>query len=509
MSVSTGALEAAPTPERSRSHLHILKSTAVIGGSSLINILLSIVRTKAMAVLLGPSGVGLMGLFGAILDLAHTATEFGVQQSGVRQIAEAVGSGNETRIARTALVLRRVSLVLGVTGALVLLALSAPIASFSFDTPGHAAGVALLSLALFCRVVSAGQAALIQGLRRIGDLARISVLGGLASTVVGVPLVYVLGENGVALSILAMSIVSLLASWWFARKVSISPVRMRWSETSAETVALFRLGIVFMASGLLTTGAAYAIRLIVLQNGGIEAAGLFQSAWALGGLYAGFILQAMGTDFYPRLTAAAHDNEECNRLVNEQAHVSMLLAGPGLLGTLTLAPLIMLLFYSPSFVAAADLLRWICLGMMLRIVAWPMGYIVLAKGAGRIFFWTEVAATLVQVGLAWLLVPWLGPVGAGIAFFGLYVWHGILIYLLVRRLTGYRMSGENIRLGLIFLPAASLIFSAFHLLSLPMATVLGLLVTFAATLHALRQLLRQLPDTALPVPLRNLVAKLI
>ena len=51
-------------------------------------------------------------------------------------------------------------------------------------------------------------------------------------------------------------------------------------------------------------GAAYTIRLIVLRNAGLEAAGLYQAAWVLGGLYVAFILQAMGADFYPRLTEA-------------------------------------------------------------------------------------------------------------------------------------------------------------------------------------------------------------
>ena len=120
----------------------------------------------------------------------------------------------------------------------------------------------------------------------------------------------------------------------------------------------------------------------------------------------------MGTDFYPRLTAIAGDHTACNRLVNEQAQVSILLAGPGVLATLTFAPLVMRLFYSPEFYGAADLLRWICLGMLLRIIAWPMGFIVLAKGEQAIFFWTEVAATVVHIGLAWLLVAEFGLVGS-------------------------------------------------------------------------------------------------
>jgi len=80
-------------------HTQILKSTAIIGGASVINVLFAIVRNKAMAVLLGPQGVGLMGLYSSIADLTQTLAALGIQDSGVRQIAEAAGTGDGQRIA--------------------------------------------------------------------------------------------------------------------------------------------------------------------------------------------------------------------------------------------------------------------------------------------------------------------------------------------------------------------------------------------------------------------------
>ena len=59
----------------------------------MLKIGLGIVRTKAMALLLGPAGVGLLGLYGTIADLAQTIAGMGINTSGVRQIAEAVGHG--------------------------------------------------------------------------------------------------------------------------------------------------------------------------------------------------------------------------------------------------------------------------------------------------------------------------------------------------------------------------------------------------------------------------------
>lgn len=497
----------APAPARAHSYTQILKSTAMIGGSSVVNIGFSIIRNKAMAVLLGPEGVGLMGLYTSIADLTQTLAGLGIQVSGVRQIAEAAGAEDTERIARTATVLRRISIVLGVAGAVLLAAFAMPVAQFTFGDRSHAMGVALLAIAVLFRLISAGQIALVQGMRHIADLARINMLAALFSTAIGIPMVYRFGQAGIVPALVAMAAMSILTSWWYARKIKVEPVAISAGQIVEESAALLRLGVVFMASGFLTVGAAYAVRIIVMRQDGFEAAGLYQAAWTLGGLYAGFILQAMGTDFYPRLTAVAEDDEECNRLVNEQTQISILLAGPGLIATLTIAPLVMTLFYSPAFHPAVDVLRWICLGMMLRIVSWPMGFIVLAKGDRNTFFWTEVAATVVNVGLAWLLVPRVGLVGAGMAFFGLYIWHGILIYVLVNRMSGFRWSASNLRLGLIFLPATVIVFGVVFVLPIWPAAAVGAAFALVTGLYSLRMLAILLPEETLPAFIRPWLKK--
>ena len=118
---------------KKNSYGQALKSSAIIGGSSIINIAIGIVRTKCMALLLGPSGIGLMGVFGSILDLTQSIAGMGVNGSGVRQIAEAVGSQDSRRIAITALVLRRTAIFLGLMGAAFLFGFSKQISLFTWD----------------------------------------------------------------------------------------------------------------------------------------------------------------------------------------------------------------------------------------------------------------------------------------------------------------------------------------------------------------------------------------
>jgi PST family polysaccharide transporter len=495
-------------PSDGRSYDQILKSTALIGASSAINVGFSILRLKAFALLLGPNGVGLIGLYSSLLEVSQALAGLGVQTSGVRQIAEAEASGDQKRITQTIIALRRVSLLLAMVGALGF-AFAAPFLSPTMSGEGAQATVAILAAALALRIIAGSQGALIQGKRRIADLAKLNTIGAGVSTLAAIPLVYWWGLGGIAPSILVMAAASLATSSWYSRKVELPALSVSWADFGREAQALLRLGMIFMVSAVLTLASAYVIRLIVLQGEGLIAAGLYQAAWTIGGLYASFILQAMGADFYPRLTAICHDNDACNRLVNEQVQVSILLAGPGVLATLTLAPLVLGVLYSSEFVPAVELLRWICVGMLLRIVAWPLGYIIVARAANKAFFWTEVAATLVHVGVAWILVPRLGLVGAGLAFFGLYLWHSGLVYLLVRSMSGFRFSSVNIWLIALFTGASGLLLGAFATLPPVYSGCLGIVSTLACSAFALRMLSALLSADMLPARLRWLIRKTI
>ena len=253
-----------------------------------------------------------------------------------------------------------------------------------------------------------------------------------------------------------------------------------------------------MANGLMVMGCAYLVRIAVLRQLGVEAAGFYQAAWALGGLYVGFILQAMGADFYPRLTAVANNNEECNRLVNEQALVGLLLAGPGVIGTLAIAPLALQLLYSSEFGKAVELLRWLCLGMMLRVATWPMGFIIVARGERRIFFWSELAGNLLQVSLIWASLKVFGLSGAGIGFFSMFLIYSFGIYLIVRRLSGFRWSSENRDLALMLAPLVVAVFVSWYLLPRVGAVILGVVITVLVGLYSIKKLCVLVPLDRLP-----------
>ncbi len=491
-------------PRSTSGYREILKSSAVIGGSSIMVLAIGILRTKLFAMLLGPAGFGLMAALTSLHDLARSVAELGISRSGVRQIAEAAGADDGDRVARVAAVLRRVTFVLGLAGAVVLALMAAPVARVSFGVEGHAGDVQLLAIATFCGVVAGGYGALLQGLRRIGDLAKVGILSAVIGLLFGVPIVWVYGEDGVVLSVIATAATSAVSSWWYGRRLGMVVPCLTTREMGAEVGQLLRLGAAFLISGLLMMAAAYCVRIIVLRFDGIDSAGLYHAGWTLGGMYVGFILQAMGTDFYPRLVAAAQDSAECNRRVNEQAQVSVLLAGPGVIATLVFAPTIMVWFYSSSFVAASEFLRWVCVGMALRVVTWPMGFIIVAKNRQRCFILVEVAWTVFNVAASWLLVEHFGLNGAGLAFFASYVFHALLVYPIVRKMTGFRLDPDNARATFLFIAMVGMSFAAVTLIPGSLGMLVGALALAVNCFYSARRLIALAGEGATPAVLSRL-----
>jgi len=475
-------------PKKS-THGQILKSSALVGGSSLLNIGIGIVRTKAMAMLLGPAGFGLFGLYNSVANITQTLAGMGVNSSGVRQIADAASAGDEERVARTTVVLRLVSIFLGFLGAAFLIVFSRQVSAVTFGNRQNASEISLLSIVVFLMLISVGQSALIQGTRRIADLARMNTFGAMSATLFSIPLVYLFHEKGVVPALIAVAAMTLLSSWWYSRKIQIKSLNLNIPAMWRETSVLLKLGFAFMSSGLMTMGVAYVVRLTVLRKVGFEATGLYQSAWTLGGLYVGFILQAMGADFYPRLTAAANDDKECNRLVNEQTEIGVLLAGPGVLATLTFAPLVLGIFYSAKFIEAVPILRWVSLGTVLQVITWPIGFIVIAKARQKLFFLCETGWAVISLILAWVSVSAFGLTGAGIAFFGSYVFHGVMMYIVVRRLTGFGWSTENRRILLLYLPLMSIVFGCFYWLPFIPALCIGTTAVIISSIYSIRVLM--------------------
>jgi PST family polysaccharide transporter len=241
-----------------------------------------------------------------------------------------------------------------------------------------------------------------------------------------------------------------------------------------------------MYGALLFSLVGVAIRAVIVKKLGLDAAGIYQAAWGISGMFAGFIINAMGMDFYPRLTAVADDNEEVNRMVNEQTEIGILLALPGLIVTLAFAPWIIKIMYSAKFSSSTELLSWFVLGVFGQVINFPLGFIQRAKGSKRWIIIGQTEANFVLLTLSIAAIDIMGLNGLGKAYVAHIIIHGLVVYWIAFRLSKFHWRKESYKiLGISLI----LIFLAFNLHYYKMNVIIlsiGFLLSILALLITLR-----------------------
>ena len=432
------------------SHKQILKSTGIVGGAQVVTILIRIIRSKIIAVLLGPAGVGVAGLYQSTLAIIRSGTGFGLNFSAVRDIAKAVGSGDEQRISRTILILRRWVWFTGLLGMVIAVVFCKPLSRYAFGSEKYAWGIVVLSASLLFMALSQGQLALLQGLRRIGTMARANVGGVAAGFCISVPLYWFMGIKGIVPAILLTTAASLLISWYYTRRIPVQPIRLTPKDTFLGGLGMVRLGFFMVITGFVTTATMYLVRGFVSRKMGIAGVGQFQAAWTFSSVYLAAVLQAMAADYFPRLSAVHSEDTKVVQLVNEQTEVALLVAGPLIVGMLSFMNLVVYVLYSAEFTETVNILHWQLAGTLLKVISWPIGFIILAKGRGGIYIFTELCWNAIYLCIVYFGWKALELEITGIAFlFTFFVYVGV-VFATSRRLCGFMWSRKSLKYIAVF-----------------------------------------------------------
>ena len=471
----------------SSSKKSILTSTSIIGGSSVIVIFLKIISSKAVALILGPTGTGLIGALQSSTTMLQAVSSLGINNSAVRDIAQANSKGDSEQLSITIKSLRKAVLFTGLLGFILTFSFAGLLSQFTFGSQEYTLEIRILSIAVFFNLIQGGQTALIQGMRRIKDLAKMSIFSALLVTLVSLPVLYTYELDGVVYFLLTISIGQYLVSLYFARKIKIKDLKVSWLQAYKESKAMIKLGFSFMGGALAGVLGAYLVRVMIIRDLSLADAGIYQAAYAISGLYIGIILKAMGKDFYPRLTGVAFQPKEEIQLINEQTQVGMLLAAPGLMFTLALAPIGIKLLYSAEYLEAYPVLQWMILGVFLRTISWPMGFLFVARAKGVVFFWTEIISWTLQIVLVYFGLQFFGLVGTGVAFFTLYIFYTIMMFILLNRENDFKWSTQVVKIIISMSLAFTLAFVILQYMSQlwgsTIVCLLGLFLTYVAYLE--------------------------
>jgi PST family polysaccharide transporter len=423
------------------SFARILRSSALMGGAQVITLAMAFLRAKLIAVLIGPAGIGLMGVFNAFNANVSTVAGWGLGTSAVRTVAGAAEADKERKVAAV----RTFGLRLAWAGFFGVLILVLPVGYLTFKSQNYALELLIAGLAVPCIVATGMWTALLQAGGHIGCMAKTQIASSVVGLLIGLPFIYFFGSVGIAFSILLAAATTAMVTWRAAMKLS--------PPASAESAAadireLVHLGLALQLGAILGAISTYLVRVLILRShgddlaAGLADAGFYQAAFAVTGSLPGVIFSATSSDFYPRV-AAAKDEDEARLITEKQIQASLILAMPILVGLLTMGPLAVSLLYAKGFEPTVPLLEWFLWAIFCFLVGWPLGLWVMARRAKRLVAFSQLVLGLSGLVFGLFLVPAFGVRGAAIAYFGNAAAYAVTLLLLLRRDAGRWISSKT------------------------------------------------------------------
>ena len=417
----------------------ILRSSALMGGAQVVTLGAGFLRAKLIAMLVGPAGVGLIGVLTSFNSNLSALVGWGLGTTAVRTISASDDSCRPSKVAAVLKFGRMLSWI----GLTCVLLFFWPVGLLTFKSSEYALELLLAGLAVPCLIATSMWSALLQSYGQVKSLARVQIISGLGGLVLGLPLIWFFGLLGIAASVLLAAIVPAVATWQATRPYSHVSAD---SASETDILVLVQLGAALMAVGVLSQLSAYVVRLILIRSHGLEAAGYYQAAFAIAGSLPGFVFTAMGTDFFPQI-AGVKTEAEAQELCEKQIQAGLLLALPLIAGLLTLGEFCIHMLYARSFDPAIPLLSWMIWGVFLRVLSWPMGYWLLARGSSRTVVIVESIANSLAAVLPIVLIPSFGVTGAAIGFFLAYVAYTFIMLVISRKRSGRWLSSATLGWG--------------------------------------------------------------
>ena len=257
------------------SYKQILKATSLFGGVQFVSILISIIKTKVAALLIGVSGVGIFGILISTLNFVQALTRCGLDLTAVKEIA----SSGKDKKPKLISVTRQLALITGVVGVIVILISSSWLSQLAFSNKTYSLFFVTISIAVLFNQLAIGEMAILQGLKSLKKLAKVITFSSLISLLPTIGIYYFFGKNGIPWVIVTTAIISFITSRFFVNKVNLRTSRISFKKLTQSSRDILKPGIYLSLSSITALAIAYVVQIFITNYGSIEEVGLYNAGF--------------------------------------------------------------------------------------------------------------------------------------------------------------------------------------------------------------------------------------
>lgn len=445
--------------EEKNYHL-IFKSTFLFGFVQAISILIKVILNKVAAITLGSTGIGIMGLYSSAIGMLKTGTSLGISQSAIRDISEANQKDDIESFSKTIITTQKIIFFTAFLGFVITIALSPYLSKWSFGNNAYISGFLFTSIAVAFITLWEGQLAILKGMRQLRLLAKANIIGSVIGLIISIPLYILLKVKGIIPVLIITPAIAFVFAYYFVKRIKYNQYNLSNLEIFRNANPMIKMGIALSITTFLSQITVFIFSSYVGKNGGLQLVGYYNAGNIIMVGYFSVVINALTTDYYPRIAAVNNDNIKLQNELNQQSIVSLLIFFPLIILFLMLLPFLIVLLYSKEFYPIVDFIRIGIYGILITIISNQVDLILIAKNKTKIFTIIAFIYRILELVLNILFFKLYGIAGIGISMLLTGIFHMLIMTFVVRKLYSIKFEKLFIRTSffiLIFIFITSLL----------------------------------------------------
>ena len=410
--------------------MNFLKAYITFAASTGIKLAVNLVSVKIISLVIGAGGLGQLGQFMSVMNMVTVLAGGGIFTGVMKYVAEHRGTPEELK--RYLSTSSMIALTASILVAIVLYICANLISKLLLGTPEYAGVVYTLAAVQFFIGANNYALAIVNGYEDIIGYAVITILGSITGTIILYALTVYFKLKGAMYGLILMP--ATLAAFsipyiLFRKHVAIYQIVPKYNHK----IALQLLNYTAMLCVTVCTMplAQIVLRKLIENYADWTAVGYWQGIIKLSDAYLMFIHVVLGNYYLPKL-ASKHTTYDMNLEVLRAAKIIVPVTALMSCSVYFARDIIIELLFSDAFVPMRDYFAFQMIGDFLKICAYTLGYVAVAKAMTRIYIIAELVQSIVFVFIALFFLKVAGPIGITYAYainYLIYLLLSVFVYL--------------------------------------------------------------------------------
>ncbi|HBB8896067.1 TPA: O65 family O-antigen flippase [Escherichia coli] len=411
--------------------MNLIRTSLLSVISTFFRLLSALVINKAIATFIGPTGLALIGQFQNFTQIALVLAQGGINNGVVKYNAELISENKDITILNSTAI--RISLLSSLFIGFLMAIFSNYLSDYIFNSPNYSYVFIVFGITIFFFVINQLLLSILNGLKEIRLFIGINISQSIYSLIFTSLAILTYGLVGALIAMVTNQSIIFITVVWRLRKHPIISLRL-FNANYDKKIAnkLFKYSVMALTSILTVPLTNFILRNYIGNVIGWSQAGYWQAIWYISSMYLMVITTSLNIYYLPRLSEIKDKKEIKKELLNGYVLIIpfiVLLT----LGIFFLKEYIVLILFNKDFYPMLELFKWQLVGDVIKISAWLLSYIMLAKAMTKEFIITEILFSMLFVIVSLIYINVFGLIGVTYGYATNYIIYFIVMFLIFRK----------------------------------------------------------------------------